>query len=193
MNVQAPQAVEVGSPVAAAPAQAGALTYQAFRIASLWCYTGFDEASELVEPLAASWLPNTPPWFKGLAHLNGYVVPVVDWVADPQQAGLAEDRAEHKPLFHLLFGRQQQRIAIAIHTLPFTVTAPTQAQSLSQADMQALPAVFTQLVDAVLSWDQISHTAQGSLALAAGGQHPRMLHHLSGKLLADWFSASLLV
>ncbi len=176
--------------VATTPAsEVAAATYQAFRVGSVWCYTGFDEATELVDPLETTWLPNTPTWFKGLAHLNGYVVPVVDWASD---VGAQNPNGNpQKPLFHLLFGRQQQRIAIGVHTLPFTVTTASLPQPLVPSDAHALPIVLANTVDAVLPWNQMRHTAQGSSALGSGDELPQVLHHLSGVLLAEWFSRSV--
>lgn len=180
---------------ASAPLAAAAATYQAFRVASVWCYTGFDEASELVDPLAATWLPNTPAWLVGLAHLNGYVVPVIDWLPSPPENGHSPAESAQKPLFHLLFGRQQQRLAVAIHTLPFTVTAVAQAQSPLQSDqlshLQAIAPALAQVVDTVLPWSQVGHTAQGSVALGFGAQMPQVLHHLNAAMLADWFARNL--
>jgi CheW-like domain len=195
--VQAALTVSTSSQLAQAAAQVAtaAATYQAFRVASVWCYTGFDEASELVDPLAATWLPNTPAWFMGLAHLNGYVVPVIDWAPSLLENGNSQAGSVQKPLFHLLFGRRQQRLAVAIHTLPFTVTVAIPAQAPLRGDqsshLQALTPALAQVVDAALPWSQVSHTAQGSVALASGAQMPQVLHHLSAVLLADWFARNL--
>jgi hypothetical protein len=165
------------------PAAYPAVLFQAFRLGSLWCYTGFDEASELVSPLKANWVPNTPPWFKGLAQLNGYVVPVIDLTLADAQVDSAD---QAPPLFHLLFGRLQQRIAVAIHSLPFTVTATLRAQPVPLA----LPLAFARIVDSVLLWSDVAHTA-GSASLKADGQTPQHLHHLNGALLENWFSHTL--
>lgn len=169
-------------------------SYQAFRVGSAWYYTGFDEASELVEPLSATWLPNTPQWFVGLAHLSGYVVPVVDWASNSGATAMGTPSgaaASHPaPLFHLLFGRSQQRIAVAIHTLPFTVTTYLPPQGILSGDIDILPDYFAPLVDAILPWNDVTHTAQGSLALK-GIQPPSVLYHLSNAMLAQWFARQL--
>jgi chemotaxis signal transduction protein len=164
-----------------------AILFQAFRVGALWCYTGFDEASELVEPLTPAWLPNTPAWFKGLAHLNGYVVPVIDLVhAAKPVAGAADDQSQQKPLFHILFGRQQQRLAVAIHSLPFTVTSHAKAQPVPSD----LTSVWSEIVDEVLPWTSVSHTAGSSVGQDSQVQ-PDRLHHLNGVLLERWFAVGL--
>jgi chemotaxis signal transduction protein len=203
----------IAAPSESATATAGA--YQAFRIGRHWFFTGFDEASELVDPMPVAWIPNTPSWFVGLGHSHGYIIPVVDFtqasdgsadgsVNPATSAGSSSQRTA--PMFYLLMGLAQQRLGLAIHSLPFTVAVSTAlsaavntAAPVVTADAPAagpyppvhgLPAALQVLVDYQIRWSDIA-TAPGARAAMGTDQPPTHLHHLSGTLLADWFASAL--
>ena len=64
-----------------APARPAATEMQArqgFCIGSLNLMIRYEDGSELTEMPAVHRLPNTPPWFAGMANLHGSLVPVFD-------------------------------------------------------------------------------------------------------------------
>lgn len=169
---------------------AAADSRQLFRIGNCWCFTGFDEASELVNPLTAFWLPNTAHWCLGLANLNSYLVPVVDFLQDGDLPNSTDNRTDFAakrlaaPRFHLIFGGGTQRLAVAIDSLPFTIAVPGEQSHLALE----LPGVWRQVIDFSLPWQRVSDSLHASANVLAGATAPEFVHHLSGARLAQWFA-----
>lgn len=86
---------------------------QGFRIGSLTLLTGYDQASQLSEMTEVFKVPNTAPWFSGLANLHGNLVPVFDLAA---YLGIAKG-AGRKPMM-LVWGRGENAAALVIDGLP---------------------------------------------------------------------------
>lgn len=163
---------------------------QLFRIGNYWCFTGFDEASELVNPLTAFGLPNAASWCLGIANLNSYLVPVVDFLQAVGDSGSAESEVKRMeaPRFHLIFGGGTQRLAVAIDSLPFTIAAPKEHTPLALE----LPGVWGQVSDFSLLWSSVSNSLHASANVLDGGSAaPEFVHHLSGARLAQWFSGAV--
>ena len=178
-----------GDDFLATAGNAAASSKQLFRIGNHWCFTGFDEASELVNPLTAFWLPNTAQWCLGLANLNSYLVPVVDFlqaIDAPDGPDMPARRVE-APRFHLIFGGGTQRIAVAIDSLPFTIAVPEEQARLALE----LPGVWGHVIDFSIPWSHASNSLHASANVLAGAAVPEFVHHLSSARMAQWFSGAL--
>lgn len=75
-----------------------------------------DEACELLEPLPLAFLPHMPPWFCGLAHWHGQLLPVMDlagfWQLDTQISP-----PPIKPML-LVLGHGSQAAGVYVDRLP---------------------------------------------------------------------------
>ena len=111
-----------------------------FRVGELGLLFPWDAGRELVMPPTVSRIPNTAPWFTGLANVRGGLVPVVDTAAAlgvTHQAGV--------PGYLLIFGHGEETLGLLIDGLPrlFDVNV-----SQKLATLPVLPAL---LEDGVVS------------------------------------------
>lgn len=174
---------------AAAAGNVAADSKQLFRIGNHWCFTGFDEASELVNPLTAFWLPNTAQWCLGLANLNSFLVPVIDFLQAIDGSNTSDSFAKRlqAPRFHLIFGTGTQRMAVAIDSLPFTIAVSKEQARLALE----LPSIWVDVIDFSIPWSHASNSLHASANVLAGAAAPEFVHHLSGARMAQWFSGAL--
>lgn len=84
-----------------------------FQVGELGLLFPWDAGREVVVPPPVSRIPNTAPWFMGLANVHGGLVPVVNTAA-----AFSVARQTNVPDYLLIFGQGENALGLLIHGLP---------------------------------------------------------------------------
>jgi chemotaxis signal transduction protein len=119
-----------------------------FRVGELGLLFTWDAGREVVTPPPVSCVPNTAPWFTGLANVRGSLVPIVDTA---RAFGVA--RQTGAPGYLLIFGHGEDALGLLIDGLPRLFDL-NKSQRLT-----SLPVLPALLEDGVVSaaYDHVGH------------------------------------
>jgi len=104
-----------------------------FRVGELGLLIPWDAGREVVMPPPASRIPNTAPWFMGLANVHGGLVPVVDTAA-----ALSVARQTGVPDYLLIFGQGEDALGLLIDGLPHLLNVSVSQRLASLPELPAL-------------------------------------------------------
>lgn len=125
-------------PTQHSPRHAEALRRQGFCIGDLKLMVPYEDGSELTDLPAVYRLPNSPPWFHGMANLHGTLVPVLDL---GEFFGI--DRPSTVKPMLLVLGHGAQAAGILIDGLPERLRPRFE----DRLDNTAIPAMLSDCVE----------------------------------------------
>ena len=97
--------------------QTATQTRMNFRVGDIELLCATDASREVVDSPLVNRLPNSAPWFKGLANVHGGMTPVVDL----GQALGNKQTNKNKP-YLMIFGRGDNAIGLLINGIPQNIT-----------------------------------------------------------------------
>ncbi len=104
-----------------------------FRVGELGLLIPWDAGREVVIPPPVTRIPNTAPWFMGLANVHGGLVPVVDTAA-----ALGVARQTGVPDYLLIFGQGEDALGLLIDGLPHLLNVSVSQRLASLPELPAL-------------------------------------------------------
>ena len=124
---------------AMSPASADSHLREGFRIGTLGLMIRYQDGSALTDMPTIYSLPNSPPWFSGMANLHGALIPVCDMA---QYLGV-ERAAQAKPML-LVLGHAADAVGVVIDALPLRLRFTSE----DKADGAPIPPALLGCVDA---------------------------------------------
>ncbi len=104
-----------------------------FRVGQLGLMFPWDAGREVVMPPPVSRIPNTAPWFMGLANVHGGLVSVVD-----AAAAFGVTRQTGVPEYLLIFGQGEDALGLLIDGLPRLLDVDVSQRLASLPELPAL-------------------------------------------------------